>query len=112
MVKKTRPRAQRREAQRELTKLHAARERLFALELGGAPERPLPVVSAAVIEPHAESTPCPRCDGKLELVEHKAVTVAKPDVEGPTRLREVRLRCRQCGTPRSLWFRIADIGPN
>jgi hypothetical protein len=28
------------------------------------------------------------------------------------RLREARLRCRQCGTTRSLWFRINDVGPN
>jgi hypothetical protein len=27
-------------------------------------------------------------------------------------LREARLRCRQCGTTRSLWFRIADARPN
>ncbi|HEY6077280.1 MAG TPA: hypothetical protein VIW29_00660 [Polyangiaceae bacterium] len=112
MAKKPRARAQRREAQRELTKLHAARERLFALEAGGAPERPLIVVSAAVIESQAESTPCPRCSGKLDLVEHVALTLPRPDAASPSRLREVRLRCRQCGALRSLWFRINDIGPN
>ena len=84
----------------------AARERLFQLETGGSPERPLPVVSATVVEAHAESVPCPRCGGKHDLVEHVAVTVLR------VRLREARLRCRQCGTTRSLWFRISDVGPN
>lgn len=84
----------------------AARERLFALELGGSPERPLSVTSPAVIESHAESVSCPRCQGKQDVLEHVAVT------KGGVRLREARLRCRQCGTPRSLWFRIQDLGPN
>ena len=106
MAKKPRPRAKRRESQRAGEKLKAARERLFQLEIGGSPERPLPVVSAAVVEAHAESVPCPRCEGKHEVVEHVAVTVSR------VRLREARLRCRQCGTARSLWFRISDVGPN
>ena len=106
MAKKPRPRAKRRETERTGEKLKAARERLFQLETGGSPERPLPVVSAAVIEAHAESVPCPRCDGKHEVVEHVAVTVQR------VRLRETRLRCRQCGTTRSLWFRINGVGPN
>lgn len=106
MAKKPRPRATRREEERALAKLQAARERLFALESGGAPDRPLAVVSAAVVETHAESVPCPRCAGKHDVVEHVAVTLNK------VRLREVRLRCRQCGTARSLWFRITEVGPN
>jgi len=106
MAKKPRPRTQRRETARAITKLQDARQRLFELELGGAAERPLPVVSAAVVEAHAESVPCPRCGAKHEVLEHVAVTVAG------VRLREVRLRCRQCGTSRSLWFRINDVGPN
>jgi len=84
----------------------AARERLFALELGGSPERPLAVTSPAVIESHAESVSCPRCQGKQDVLEHVAVTLSG------VRLREARLRCRQCGTSRSLWFRIQDLGPN
>jgi hypothetical protein len=106
MAKKSRPRGQRREAERAKSKLEQARQRLFELELGGSAERPLTVVSAAVVEAHAESVPCPRCDGKHEVVEHVAVTRAG------IRLREARLRCRQCGTTRSLWFRITDAGPN
>lgn len=106
MAKKTRPRGQRRETERAQSKLSQARQRLFELELGGSAERPLPVVSAAVIEAHAEAVPCPACEGKHDVVEHVAVTRAG------IRLREVRLRCRQCGTNRSLWFRIHDVGPN
>jgi hypothetical protein len=106
MAKKPRPRAKRRESERASEKLTVARERLFQLEVGGSPERPLSVVSAAVVETQAESVPCPRCDGKHEVLEHVAVTVQR------VRLREARLRCRQCGTRRSLWFRIKDLGPN
>ena len=106
MGKKPRSRTKRRESARDVDKLQAARERLFQLEIGGTPERPLSVASAAVVEAHAESVPCPRCSGKLDVSEHIAVTV------NVVRLREARLRCRQCGTTRSLWFRISDPGPN
>ena len=106
MAKKTRPRGQRRESARAQSKLSKARQRLFELELGGSAERPLPVASAAVIEPQAESVPCPLCGGKHEVVEHVAV------IRLGVRLREARLRCRQCGAARSLWFRINDVGPN
>ena len=106
MSKSPRRRTQRREDERNVEKLQRARERLFELEAGGSSDRPVLVVSAAVVEAHAESVPCPRCEGKHEMVEHIAVTVRG------ARLREVRLRCRQCGTPRSLWFRISGVGPN
>jgi transposase-like protein len=105
-AKKSRPRTKQREAARTLEKLQTARERLFELEPGGSPERPLSVTSAAVVETQAESVPCPRCEGKHDVAEHVAVTVHG------TRLREARLRCRQCGSTRSLWFRITDALPN
>jgi transposase-like protein len=106
MAKKPRARTKNREAERALSKLHTARERLFELEAGGSPERPVSVVSAAVVEAYAESVQCPRCDSKHEVVEHVAVS------RGGVRLREARLRCRHCGTTRSLWFRIDDVRPN
>jgi len=106
MPKKPRARGARRAAQRNVSKLQAARERLFQLEMGGSAERPLPIASAAVVEIHAESVPCPCCDGRQQVDEHVAVTVAG------VRLREARLVCRQCGTRRSLWFRISEPGPN
>lgn len=106
MAKKPRPRTKLRAQARSLQKLERARQRLFELEAGGASDRPVSVTSAAVVEAHAESVPCPRCDGKHEVVEHVAVTV-----DG-VRLREARLRCRQCGSTRSMWFRIRELGPN
>lgn len=93
----------RREQERAGSKLQEAREKLFALEPGGSPERPLDAVSAAVIETHASAVPCPRCEGSHEVVEHVA------SVHEGVRLRETRLRCRQCGSRRSLWFKI--VGP-
>lgn len=106
MAKKPRPRTLRRVAARHSSKLAEARERLFELELGGAPERPLTIPSAAVVEAQAMALACPRCEGKHEVVEHVAVTL------GGTRLREARVRCRQCGSTRSVWFLIRDVGPN
>ena|ERR1041384_4296707 len=106
MPKKPRPRTKLREAARSVQKLQDARRRLFELEPGGTPERPLLVASAAVVEAHAESVACPRCSGRHDVVEHAALTI------NGTRLREARLRCRQCGTTRSLWFSINETGPN
>lgn len=106
MARKPRSRTLKREALRSTEKLQDARRRLFELQPGGSTERPLQVASAAVVETHAGSVPCPRCEGKHDVVEHLAVTLDQ------TRLREARLRCRQCGTTRSMWFRIGDSLPN
>jgi len=54
------------------------------------------------VEARALSQRCPRCDGEHELLEHTALTV-----QG-VRLRELRLRCRRCGSQRSLFFRIEE----
>ena len=94
----------RREQARALARLQADRERLFTLEQGGAPGRPLDASSAAVIEAHATSVPCPLCESVQEVVEHSAL------VHHGVGLREVKLRCRQCGSKRSLWFKI--VGPS
>jgi transposase-like protein len=94
----------RREQERAQTRLESDRERLFALSPGGSPERPLGAASAAVIEGHALSVPCPRCGANHELLEHSA------HVRQGVRLRETQLRCRQCGSQRSLWFKI--VGPS
>jgi len=94
----------RREQERVKERLKEDRERLFALEAGGSPERPLDAPSAAVIESHALSVPCPLCGANHELVEHSA------HVKNGVRLRETKLRCRQCGSTRSLWFKI--VGPS
>jgi hypothetical protein len=96
----------RREQERTRAKLQEDRERLFVLEPGGRPERPLEAHSAAVIETQATSVPCPRCGGSQEVIEHTAL------VHNGIRLREAKLRCRQCGTKRSLWFRIIGASLN
>lgn len=94
-------RALRRALSRQDDKIADARVRLFALEPGGAEDRPIEVVSASVIETQALSVECPRCSGPHAIVEHAARTLASG-----ARVREVQLRCRQCGSQRSLWFRI------
>ena len=99
-------RTERREQERADKRLTADRERLFTFEPGGRPERPLEATSAAVIEAHAASVPCPLCAGAQEVTEHSAL------IHNGVRLRETKLRCRQCGTTRSLWFRIIGLNLN
>ena len=109
MAKRTPKRSERtvrREHERAHTRLLGDRERLFALEPGGQPQRPIEAASAAVIEAHAVGVPCPRCAGSQEVLEHAA------RVHDGARLREIRLCCRQCGSKRSLWFKIVVPGPN
>jgi hypothetical protein len=101
MAKKPkRARTVRREAARAAADLARDRERLFALDPGGSPERPLDVPAVSVIELRAATVACPRCDGEHRVEEHAAVT------SGGVRLREARLACRSCGSRRSLWFRL------
>jgi hypothetical protein len=92
----------RREAERARAKLVRDREKLAALDAGGAPERPIDVVSASVVEAHARSRPCPQCGGALRVDEHLAV-----ERDGD-RLRVARVRCTVCGAPRAIYFRIAQ----
>ncbi len=99
-------RTERRERERALTRLRADRERLFSLEPGGQARTPIAASSAAVIEAHATGVPCPLCAGSQEVVEHSA------SVQHGVRLREVKLRCRQCGGTRSLWFKIVGTSLN
>lgn len=85
-----------------MERLAEDRERLFELEPGGAPRVALQVTSPSVIDAHVARVACPRCDGKHELTEQAAVTL-----DG-ARLREARLKCRGCGSERSMWFRIVS----
>jgi hypothetical protein len=82
-------------------KLIRAKTTLLDLEPGGRANHPIDVTTAAVIEPKARSVACPRCDEPFDVESHEALT----NEDG--RLREVKLRCRTCGTTRSLWFRIS-----
>lgn len=80
-----------------------ARERLAALSPGGSPRHAIAVTSAAVIEGRAAALACPQCGGHYRIHEH-----TRP-VPG---LRRLDVACRQCSTPRALWFRIEDREPN
>ena len=55
-MKKKRPRAEARLRQRALGKLVRDKQRLAALEAGGAPDRPIEVPSSSVIPVRARST--------------------------------------------------------
>jgi transposase-like protein len=100
MAKPKRERTLRRELARKVQVLARNRERLFLLEVGGSPERPIDVDSAAVVEIRAMGLRCPQCGGEHTVDEHAAVSVRGG------RVREARLRCRKCGSRRSLWFRL------
>lgn len=81
------------------------REQLAELLPGGSPERPIEVPSASVIEVRARAMACPQCGGEQVVAEHAATTHDGEPV------RRVDVRCRQCGTRRSVWFRL-PAGPN
>ena len=101
MTKKPpRPRAARRAAAQVNRRAVERIERLGTQLPGGAPEQPLRVTSASVVEVRARSTRCLVCDGELELRAHVSAA------EGPGDLRRVDLVCRACGRPRRLWFRV------
>jgi hypothetical protein len=98
-----RPRTLRREEERRARALVRDKQRLAALEAGGAPDRPIAVTSASVVDVRARSIPCPLCGGELRLDEHKAQSAL---------LRELRMSCVRCGVARSLWFRIGSPLPS
>jgi hypothetical protein len=101
MAKKPkRARTVRREADRRSAAFTRDAERLFTLEPGGAPERPIAVDSASIVESRSTATVCPRCGATHRVDEHVAVSI------GGVRLREAKLVCRNCGSRRSLWFRL------
>lgn len=96
-------RTARRAQERDARKRVRDREQLAALSPGGARERPIGVASAAVIEGRAGSMPCPQCEGRYRLREHRSAGSG---------VRCVDVTCRQCGVPRTLWFRIVVDDPN
>ena len=100
------PRNHRRQQERSVERLLAERERLFEVETGGAPASAIEVEAPSVIDSRVAARECPRCAGALLLLEQAAVSV------GGVRLREARLRCRECGSKRSLWFRLVGANLN
>jgi hypothetical protein len=85
-------------------RLEARIRTLDAAREGGAPDRPIEVVSPAQIEPRAERAPCPRCSGNLHVEAH--------EVDGPELLRRVLTRCGQCGEHVTTWFRVLPPQPD
>jgi predicted Zn finger-like uncharacterized protein len=101
-VGKKRPeRTERRIQERAARQLVRDREHLARLVAGGAREHPIAVPSAAVIEGRAGA--CPQCGAEYRVVEHRS--------EGQG-VRALDVACRQCGTPRTLWFRIVVTEAN
>ena len=94
---KKRPRTERRERERAARELVKARQKLAALEPGGNRGRPIEVASSSVIDLRAESLPCPLCDGRYRILDHRADSAA---------LRALTVECRLCGVQRVLWFQI------
>lgn len=103
MSKRSRPRTERRERERAARRLIHDRERLFALQPGGSPARPITVDSPSVIPIRAQSLPCPQCGGTLALDEETAERV---DARA---LRAAHLTCRLCGVARTLWFSLGKF---
>ena len=97
-----RARTQARRVERAREQLGRDQERLFSLSPGGSAARPLRAGSASVLETRALQTRCPLCEGEHELLEHAAVT------EAGVRLRKLDLRCRRCGSRRSLYFQLEE----
>ena len=89
-----------------MDKLVRQRERLAAIEAGGAPGRPIEVGSASVIEVTAESMRCTRCESYLRVEAHEAKTI-----DGVS-LRLVTCVCKRCGARRVIHFRILTALPS
>lgn len=96
----TRKRTERRIAERAAVK--GAKERLALAERlpGGAPDHPIRVKSASLVEPTALGTPCVVCGAHMLLVDHEARVI------GGTSLRVVTCKCHDCGTRRALYLEI------
>jgi hypothetical protein len=102
-----RARTERRKIERDAVKIAKARMKLADLEPGGAPERPIEVTSASVVEVHASSLPCVACgDANVRVEEHVATTIAE------RALRIARVICPRCGVRRDVYFRIAPSLPS
>jgi hypothetical protein len=67
----------------------------------GSRDTPFEVTSAAVVETRTSLLNCTHCHvGSYRIGEHVAHLP-----QGP-RMRRVDVACRNCGTERSLWFRL------
>ncbi len=102
MTKKPkRSRTVRRQADREQEKRAAAARKLVTLEPGGAPDRPVELASASVVDTDATSQTCLVCGGSPLLLDHTVL-----EHQG-RRLRVAKLRCKLCGETWARYYRIA-----
>jgi predicted RNA-binding Zn-ribbon protein involved in translation (DUF1610 family) len=99
--RKPRPRTVQRQLERERRKLTESQLKLAAVSDGGAMTRPIAVESSSVIESRAASFPCLGCGRGTRVLAHEAA-----EADGH-RARVVKVGCPQCGTERTLYFRIA-----
>ena len=106
MARPLRPRRERRERERALRKDVRVTERLARQLPGATADTPIEIAAPSVAEIKARATPCPQCGGELELRGDRADSTLRGV------LRELRLACRLCHAPRSLWFRIAPPAGN
>ena len=100
---KKRERTERRERERAAVKLVRAKEKLSKLERGGSQEHPIEVGSSAVVEVRIHGMQCPQCEGDYQILDHRSAGQG---------IRPVDVKCRTCGAPRTLWFRIVEDQPN
>lgn len=82
---------------------YGRREQLLRLERGGSFARPAEVRSTAVIEPRVVAASCPHCGGTYRIHEHERAASS---------VRRVDAGCRNCGAPRTWWFRIVPAEPS
>lgn len=103
MGRKRPERTERRSRERDARRLVRDRERLAGLLPGGSAERPIEVVSPAVIETRVGSLECPQCQGGYTLDDHQS---------GGEGLRVVDVTCRLCHVSRQIWFRLGSPEPS
>jgi hypothetical protein len=99
--RKPSPRTVRRAELRAQKALAQDLERVARLAPGGAPDRPIDVEAPTQVEPIAEASACPLCQGTLRLENHAAET------HDGARLRVAHTRCVDCGVERAFYFRLA-----
>jgi hypothetical protein len=107
MPRPPRPRRQQREQQRVLRKTVRQLERLAGELPGGAPERPIDVASASMVDTKARVLPCIQCAAtEMELRDDRATSTSRGV------LRETTMICRRCHATRVAWFRVAGDTAN
>jgi hypothetical protein len=102
--KPKRPRTMKREADRSVEKLQRDARKVYELEPGGAPERPITLASPSQVEVDAEGRMCPACGGRVRLLEPHAVLEHQGE-----RLRVARTQCILCREAWSRYYRVGAV---